>query len=152
MNLREYRASDCERMAELFYETVHSVNKKDYTKNQLDAWASGKVDLDAWHQSFAEHKTFIIEKDGSLVGFGDIDQTGYLNRLYVHKDFQSQGIGTALCDKLEGGFDVIEVHASITAKPFFLRRGYKVVKEQQVERGGVYLSNYVMVKGELDVR
>ena len=152
MELREYRTSDCERMAELFYETVHRVNAKDYTKEQLDAWASGSVDLTAWHQSFSEHNTFVVVKEDLIVGFGDIDQTGYLDRLYVHKDFQRQGIGAALCDKLEFGFDVITTHASITAMPFFLKRGYKMVKEQQVERGGVYLTNYVMVKGELDVR
>ena len=31
MVLRRYRTSDCERMAKLFYETVHSVNAADYT-------------------------------------------------------------------------------------------------------------------------
>ena len=38
MQLREYQPSDCAQMAELFYQTVHSVNAKDYTKEQLDAW------------------------------------------------------------------------------------------------------------------
>ena len=46
MQLREYRPSDCEQLAELFYQTVHSVNAKDYTKEQLDVLATGKVDLD----------------------------------------------------------------------------------------------------------
>ena len=35
-------------------------------------------------------------------------------------------------------------HASITARPFFERRGWHVVKEQQVERRGVLLTNFVM--------
>ena len=29
MQLREYQLSDCAQMAELFYQTVHSVNAKD---------------------------------------------------------------------------------------------------------------------------
>lgn len=29
---------------------------------------------------------------------------------------------------------------------FFEKRGYKVVKEQQVERAGVLLTNFVMIK------
>ena len=37
MQLREYQPSDCAQMAELFYQTVHSVNAKNYTKEQLDA-------------------------------------------------------------------------------------------------------------------
>lgn len=57
MQLREYQPSDCAQMAELFHQTVHSVNAKDYTKEQLDAWATGEVDLQAWDKSFRAHET-----------------------------------------------------------------------------------------------
>ena len=57
MQLREYQPSDCAQMAELFYQTVHSVNAKNYTKEQLDAWAIGEVDLQAWDKSFRAHET-----------------------------------------------------------------------------------------------
>ena len=40
----------------------------------------------------------------------------------------------------------ILVHASITARPFFEKRGYRVIKEQKVERQGVLLTNFVMEK------
>ena len=40
----------------------------------------------------------------------------------------------------------IVVHASITAKPFFINRGYIEKKKQRVLRRGVWLENYVMVK------
>ena len=36
MHLRTYISSDCKQLADLFYQTVHSVNAKDYTKEQLD--------------------------------------------------------------------------------------------------------------------
>ncbi len=148
MKLREYRTSDCERLAELFYQTVHSVNAKDYTKEQLDVWATGKVDLQAWDQSFRAHKTIIAMENDEVVGFGDMDESGYLDRLYVHKDHQNQGNAIAICDVLEGlvGEKTITTHASITAKTFFLHRGYHVVKEQEVIRGGIALTNYVMEK------
>lgn len=72
---------------------------------------------------------------------------GYLDRLYVHADHQRQGIATALCDRLEQSVPgPFTTHASITAKPFFEKRGYTVVKEQAVERHGVLLTNFVMVK------
>lgn len=31
MQLREYMTSDCEELARLFFQNVHSVNAKDYT-------------------------------------------------------------------------------------------------------------------------
>ena len=146
MLIREYIPSDCEQIAELFYQTVHTVNVKDYPLEQLSVWASGNVDLSVWNKSFLEHNTLVAIENSIIVGFGDIDSTGYLDRLYVHKDYQKQGIASALCDKLENGFTKITTHASITAKPFFLHRGYKVVKDQQVERNGIFLTNYVMEK------
>ena len=55
MLIRQYAPSDCRELTELFYNTVHQVNAKDYTKEQLDAWASGKVDLHQWNRSLQEH-------------------------------------------------------------------------------------------------
>ncbi|MCI8733395.1 MAG: GNAT family N-acetyltransferase [Clostridia bacterium] len=83
-----------------------------------------------------------------IVGFGDIDNSGYLDRLYVHKDYQRRGVATIICDKLEQAVKVNKIitHASITAKPFFEQRGFKVVKEHQVVRNRIALTNYVMEK------
>ena len=148
MQLREYRPSDCARLAELFYQTVHSVNAADYTPAQLDAWATGTVDLQEWNRSFLSHKTVVAVEDGIPVGFGDMDETGYLDRLYVHREYQNKGIASAICDELERSAQGkrITTHASITAKAFFLRRGYRVIKEQEVIRCGIALKNYVMEK------
>lgn len=147
IKIREYRSSDCEEITRLFYDTVHTVNAKDYTKEQLDAWATGDVDITEWDRSFREHFTLVAVADGMIAGFGDIDETGYLDRLYVHRDFQGQGIAGSLCDRLEAHADgKITTHASITAKPFFISRGYRVIKEQEVVRRGIKLTNYVMEK------
>ncbi len=148
MYIREYNTSDCKYLAELFYQTVHNVNAKDYSKEQLDVWANGNVDLNEWDKSFLEHYTIVAVKNKIIVGFGDIDRTGYLDRLYVHKDFQRQGIASAICDKLEQSVnaDKIITHASVTAKRFFEQRGYKLIKKQQVIRNGISLTNYVMEK------
>lgn len=146
MMIRKYQTSDCPRLAELFYQTVHAVNKWDYTKEQLNAWASGKVNLAAWNRTFLEHYTLVAVEEDKILGFGDIDETGYLDRLYVHKDHQREGIASRLCDKLEAHIPgSIRTHASITAKPFFQKRGYNVIKKQQVERRGILLTNFVML-------
>lgn len=172
MNLRKYRSSDCPEMARLFYDTVHSVNRKDYTEEQLNAWADGNVDMEAWDRSFLEHETIVAVDGENIIGFGDMDENGYLDRLYVHRDYQGQGVATGICGCLEqwmqnkwkqerkaqnqdritgavtqhSGACRFSVHASITARPFFEARGYKAVREQQVQRKGLKLINYVMIK------
>lgn len=147
MEIRRYQSSDCKEITELFYNTVHTVNAKDYTKEQLNVWATGKVDLEKWNSSFQKHYSIVAVENNVIVGFGDIDKSGYLDRLFVHTDYQKKGIASAICDELEQFVDEnITTHASVTARPFFEKRGYKVVKEQQTERQGLFLKNYVMVK------
>lgn len=145
--IRKYQSKDCQTLIELFYNTVHTINAKDYTKEQLAAWTSGSADLKNWNQSLEEHYSLVAVDEGQIVGFGDIDNVGYLDRLYVHSHYQGRGIATAICDQLEQFVQGnIVTHASITAKPFFKKRGYKVIKKQQVKRQGILLTNYVMEK------
>ncbi len=145
--IRRYRSEDVEQMAQLFYDTVHTINAKDYTAKQLKAWASDDVDLKAWDASFLAHYTVVAEENGQIVGFGDLVGGTYLDRMYVHKDHQGRGIATALCDALEaqatGG---VTTHTSYTARGFFEKRGYVLHKEQMVQKRGLWLTRLVMEK------
>ncbi len=147
MQIRKYKPSDCPQTEKLFYETVHTVNAGDYNTEQLHAWATGALNSEQWNQSFLAHESYVAIKDGMIVGFGDIAPNGYLDRLYVHKDYQRQGIATAICDILERKvMGDLTTHASITAKPFFEKRGYRVITAQEVLRNGVSLQNFIMRK------
>ena len=68
--------------------------------------------------------------------------------IWLRNNKQIVGIATAICDYLESktNTDKITTHASITARPFFEKRGYVTVKEQQVIRHNVALTNYIMEK------
>lgn len=150
MVIREYKPLDCEALAELFYNTVHRVNIKDYTKEQLDVWATGSVDLEKWNQSFEEHYSLVAIDNEVIIGFGDINKAGYLDRLFVHSEYQRKGIATAICSQLEHAVQGnIVTHASITARPFFEKKGYRIIREQQVERQGVFLTNFIMEKSKV---
>lgn len=147
MLIRKYQNSDCAELAKLFYNTVHIVNAKDYTKEQLDAWSTEQIDLVEWDRSLQEHYSLVAVVDKNITGFGDIDRTGCIDRLFVHADYQGMGIATALCDRLEFAFKGnIVTYASITAKPFFESRGYKVLEKQRVKRKEQFLTNFFMIK------
>ena len=151
MKTRKYITDDCVKLADLFFETVHTVNARDYSKEQLYVWANGKVNIEIWNKSFLEHNTIVAEEDGIIVGFGDMDNSGYLDRLYVHKEYQGKGIATAIITELEQQAKLQEVytlsaHSSITAKPFFEKNGYIVVRQNTVTRNAVKLINFIMEK------
>ena len=148
--LRDYQPGEAAALVRLFYDSVHGVCLGDYTQEQVDVWADGTTDPAVWERSFLQHRTLVARLDGEIVGFADLDGN-YLDRLYVHRDFQRRGVAKALVSALEElakaqGETRMTVHASITARGFFEKRGWQVVKAQQVERKGVLLTNFVMEK------
>lgn len=151
MSIRTYQSKDCQEIIKLFYETVHSINSKDYTEKQLKVWAPKDMDLDLWDKSFMKNYTIVSTINDTIVGFGDLSISGYLDRIFVHKDYQNQGIAKEIVKELERHakdieLNIITTEASITAKIFFQKQGYHIIKEQQVERKGEVLINYKMKK------
>ena len=146
--IRKYKPSDCRRLMELFYDTVHSVNAGDYTVEQLDAWAPKNMDGEQWKLSFREHITAVAEINGRIAGFGDIDEAGCLDRLFTGSEYQGMGVGSAVCGYLESSVnaDKYTAFVSVTARTFFEKRGYTVVRENTAVRSGVALKNFLMEK------
>lgn len=148
MIVRSYRPADAQALCRLFFETVHTVCARDYPPAQLDAWAPKSPELAAWKDTFSTGTTLVAEENGAILGFGTVHQDGYLDLLYVHRDWQRRGVASVLCDFLEGLYPAkrMTVHASITARPFFENRDYRLVRPQQVVRRGQTLTNFIMEK------
>lgn len=149
--VREYQPTDADTLWQLFYDTIHTVNIRDYSPEQVDAWAPCEIDRQRWASSLRAKMTFVAERDESVVGFGELEPSGHIDRFYCRADCQGQGVGSLLLDQLETkarslGLQRLFTEASITAQPFFERRGYVLVREQQVECRGVRMTNFVMTK------
>ena len=151
MEFREYKNTDLHAVTDLFYVTVHEVNKNDYSEEQLDAIAPKDANEYHWEKSLEKNHTIVVEEDDKLIAFGNIGKTGYLDRLYVHPDYLRKGIASKLVEELEEyakkhGSHVINVTSSITSKAFFESKGYAVIEEQINERRGERLLRYLMEK------
>lgn len=152
VQIRAFSEHDAAAVASLFYLTVHSVNAADYNEAQLNAWAPAEVLAEDWSHRFDGRLALVALYSGEVVGFADMDvPRAYLDRLYVHRDYQRCGIATALCNALETACPagaVISVHASLTAEPFFVSRGYRVQTRQTVSCRGVLMDNCLMCKNK----
>ncbi len=149
--IRDYEEADAPAIARLFYETVRSVNRTDYSEEQVQAWAPAVPNAEEWHARMAGRKTFVAEEGGEVVGFSELEKDGHLDMFYLRKDAVGRGIGRLLYEATEQaarGWDHgrIFTEASITARPFFERRGFHVLGERRVWRRGVELTNFAMEK------
>lgn len=143
---------DLDAAAKLFSDTVHAVNSRDYTPEQLDAWAPrDERCLAQIAEKLSGQQTVGLKECGILIGFGSLDDEGDIDMLFVHKDRQGQGVAKAILRELErlalkSGKQAVSTFASVTARPFFERMGYGVERENVVDRDGVSLVNYLMSK------
>ena len=149
--IRDYKEKDAPEIVRLFYETVRSVNRSDYSKEQVEAWAPEVPAATAWHERMAARKTLVAVDNDEVVGFAELKEDGYLDMFYLRKDIVGRGVGKCLYRAVEHearslGIGWISTEASITARPFFERQGFRVVREQVVRRWGVGLTNFVMRK------
>ncbi len=147
MIITPFRPEHGRESAQLFRETILHINRADYGEEACLAWAAGAADTDRWVASFQGHPALAAVEKGRLIGFGDIWETGYLDRLFVHARCQG-GIGSALLCSLEAAVSVpiLRTEASLTARLFFEVQGWHVVRRQEVVRRGVALVNFVMEK------
>jgi putative acetyltransferase len=149
LRVRRFHVIDAEEIVALFRATVHNINSRDYSQDQLQVWAPAQIDVETWRASLVKNYSVVAEIAGRIVGFADLADHGYINRIFVHQDFQRGGIATRLLNTIEraarrNGLTRLIADVSITARPFFAKHGYMMLAEQHPIRNGVTLTNYRM--------
>jgi len=150
--IRIAQQSDALELMSLFQETVLHINKRDYSEAEVADWASCGNDLSHIKDMIKTHYFIVATNQQSqIVGFSSITQQGYLHSMFVHKDFQGQGIATLLLKEIEryattNGITRITSEVSLTARPFFEKRDYIVEKEQKRKANQLSLTNFWMAK------
>jgi putative acetyltransferase len=88
------------------------------------------------------------------VGYADLQPNGYIDHFFVAGNHARQGVGQRLMNHLIEQAAVrdisrLEVQASRTAEPFFIRNGFTVVARQQVTVRGVSMPNALMIRAQV---
>lgn len=142
MELRKANSSDVDKITDLFRSTVQNVNSKDYNQKQIEVWSSVADRKKGWIKVLQEQKVIVTTHKNKITGFGTITKEGFINFLYVHHLFQRQGVAKLILEKLEeiavkNNNSFIYCNASNTAKNFFLKKGFKVIRQSNQEAEGL---------------
>lgn len=149
--IRKYQETDADELWELFYNTVHVVNIKDYSKSQVNAWASKDIELNRWHAILLKNQPFLAVKSAKIVGYADLQVDGLIDHFYCHHEHQAEGIGRALMKHIfveaaTQNINKLYSYVSKTAKPFFESSGFQLIAEREVSVRGERFTNYLMEK------
>ena len=146
MTIIPYNDSMSQKTLDMIKETITTVNLKDYSEKQVQAWA--EIDSDSFRESINEYSFIAINEFNEIIGFIDGTEEGYIDRLFVHKNYQTQGVASRLLHSFEETIisSKFSANVSITAKYFFKAKGYQVKKENAIELRGEKFINYLMTK------
>lgn len=147
--IREYVAEDAAATWRVFSAAVHGTARRDYTQEQVAAWAPPDVDVASWHERRAEATTFVACNEHGVVGFADFTSDGVVDMLFVHPDAGGRGVARALVDRVvsearTAGHRSLRVHASRTAVPALRRFGFTLHGSRLPEVRGQRLENFDM--------
>ena len=144
--------SDTVELKQLFQNTVLAINRRDYSQAEVEDWASCGDNLANIKDMIKTHYFIVaVNQQSEIVGFSSITPQGYLHSMFVHKNFQGEGIATMLLNEIEqyvitNGIIRITSEVSLTARPFFEKRGYIVEEEQKRKANQLSLTNFWMAK------
>ncbi len=142
---------DAKALWDIHFYTIRNINIRDYSQEQVEAWAPEYLDLSLWKNRMKVLSPFVAEIDGVIVGYTDLQSDGLIDHFFCHYKYQGQGVGKALMNCIletgkQRGIKRFYSEVSITARPFYEHFGFEVVKAQEVEVRGQRLRNFVMEK------
>lgn len=151
ISIRLSKYSDLGEIQRMFVETISAICKDDYSKEQINVWTSSVENTQRWADKLTSQYFLIAELDNKIVGFASLENNSYLDFLYVHKDYQRQGIADRLYSEIEREAikkkaTIIHSDVSKTARPFFEKKGFVTTEAQTIKIQEVEIVNYKMTK------
>ena len=134
MNIRRFQESDAAAVSELIRTTLQITNSRDYPPEIINALIERETPDHILQRASWTH-FYVAEADSEIIGSGaigpywDRQDESSLFTIFVRPDCQGKGVGKAIVETLERDpFALrakrIEIPASITGLPFYLKMGY----------------------------
>lgn len=130
--IRRATADESPAVHDIVLRALRESNARDYPASVIDRLVltlPEKVasNLSTWH-------AFVAIVDGRVVGTASL-QGDTVKSVFVHPDYQRGGVATKLMDAVENvalaqSIRALNVQSSITAQPFYAKRGFNIVREE----------------------
>jgi putative acetyltransferase len=152
IHIRRYRPGEAAALLAVFYSAIHIIASRDYTTEQINAWAPPNLDPTRWEKKVRAINPFVAEMNGELVGYADLQSDGYIDHFYVCGLHPRRGVGSLLMNRLLQEAQILDArtltsNVSKTAQPFFEKFGFVLVEQRYPECLGVVVPNALMRRG-----
>lgn len=147
--IRRYESGEEPAVWNVYFRATRESNSRDYHPDLIERWAPVGQDMGEWRVRLEEKSPFVAILDGQIVGMAELEEDGFVDYFYVLPDFERRGIGSALLGKIREqaalkGLADLRAEVSVTAKPFFEKHGFSVIKAKHHVIIGHPAPNFLM--------
>jgi putative acetyltransferase len=151
MEIRRYQRGEESAVWKVYCAATRESIARDYHPDLIERWAPQDQDMGQWTDRLTRKNPFVAVVDGQIVGMAEIEADGFIDYFYVHPQHQGRGIGKALLAALEleatkSGVRLIFADVSVTARSFFLARGFCITEAKSNVILGYPAPNFRMQK------
>lgn len=149
VQIRNFRRGDEPALFAVYHSAIHQIASRDYSAEQIQAWAPDDLDAGLWANRMQGIKPFVAESGGTILGYADLQDSGYIDHFFVSGEHPRRGIGSMLMNHIletakQRGLAELTSDVSRTAQPFYAKFGFEIVEQRLPERRGVVIPNALM--------
>jgi len=149
VHIRRFRPGEEAALFEVYYSAIHQVASRDYSLEQVEAWAPRDLDPALWEHRIRGINPFVVELDGGVAAYADLQANGYIDHFFVSGAHPDRGLGTFLMMHILKeasllGLSELTSDVSRTAQGFYERFGFRVVEQRAPVRRGIVIPNALM--------
>jgi len=150
LKIRKFKLSDLDFVRKLIHNTIDISYSRVYSREAIKYFKDYHINKNILKGS-KEGYTIVLEKNNRIIGTATLIDN-YITRVFVNPEFQKQGLGKLLMEKLEtkarsAGIRIVKLDSSLPAKKFYDSLGYKTIEKTFVKvENGKKLDYYKMKK------
>ncbi len=142
---------DTDVLSTIMHESVHGVANRAYSEAERHAWSPAPRTGEEARRRFAGQHLWLAEDEEGPCAFMTLKADGYLDFAYALPRVAGQGAASKVYAALESwaeaeGYPKLTSDISLVARPFFEKRGWSVIVQQDNDCYGVNLVNFRMEK------
>ncbi|MBL1378477.1 GNAT family N-acetyltransferase [Zobellella iuensis] len=150
--IRDYQETDLSSLELIYHDAVMAQGHQGYSDEQVSVWASFPyLYADEFKALIRDGYTRVMAFQQIPVAFATLYPDDHLALLYVLAGHTGRGLAGRLCADIEReaqrrGVGLLHTDASLLSRPVFEQRGFRLVTQQQVNRGGHAFTRFMMEK------
>ena len=146
MNVRHAEQEDAKKIHNVALKSWKNAYSHILSNNAIEEVINEWYSIESLKEDIEHPSFFIAEKNSEIVGFVHATQKegiAQLHRIYVDPEYQRQGIGSSLYNKMESELPskTEELHLEVlkqnkSGKQFYKKQGFQIATEEEIELKG----------------